>query len=100
MRALIIFFDIMGMVRKEFVLASQTINSPVTVTFHGDCMKMCEHFTPELWRQKIGCYTTTMNHLTLPVSPRNFFTKNMTVFSHPPSFSVSPIEEKTERPPF
>jgi hypothetical protein len=24
----------------------------------------------------------------------------MTVFSHPPSFSVSPIEEKTERPPF
>jgi hypothetical protein len=27
-------------------------------------------------------------------------TKNMTVVLHPPHFSVSPVEDKTERPQF
>jgi hypothetical protein len=47
-----------------------------------------------------GCCIMTMHHLT-PFSPGNFFTKNnMIVVLHPPYFSVSPIEDKTERAPF
>jgi hypothetical protein len=41
-----------------------------------------------------------VHHLTLPFSPGNFFAKdNMTIVAHPPYFSVSPIEDKTEMLP-
>jgi hypothetical protein len=36
-----IFFGIKGIAHKEFVLAGQTVNSYTTVTFYGDCVKMC-----------------------------------------------------------
>jgi hypothetical protein len=41
---LFIFFDIKGTVHKEFVLAGQSLPH-TTVTFYGDCMKMCKDFT-------------------------------------------------------
>jgi hypothetical protein len=44
---LIIFFDIRGIVHKEFVLAGQSILH-TTVMFYGNCMKMCEDFTPNI----------------------------------------------------
>jgi hypothetical protein len=43
---LTIFFDIEGIVYKEFVLAGQKVNSHTTMTFYGDCVKMCEDFAP------------------------------------------------------
>jgi hypothetical protein len=36
----IIFFDINGIVHKEFVLADQIFSSAYTVAFYSDCMKM------------------------------------------------------------
>jgi hypothetical protein len=41
---LIIFFDIKGIVHKEFLLAGQTVNSAYYCYFYGDCVKMCEDF--------------------------------------------------------
>jgi hypothetical protein len=37
---LIIYFHIRATVRKEFVLAGQTINSAYYHDFYGDCLKM------------------------------------------------------------
>jgi hypothetical protein len=37
---LIIFFDIMVIVHKEFVLAGQTVNSAYYCDFYGECVKM------------------------------------------------------------
>jgi hypothetical protein len=55
------------------------------VTFYGDCMKMYKGFAPNFGDQGTGCCITTTHLLTLPFSPRNFFTKNnMTVVPHPP----------------
>jgi hypothetical protein len=38
---LIIFFDIKGIVHKEFTLAVQSVLH-TTETFYGDCMKVCK----------------------------------------------------------
>jgi hypothetical protein len=49
---LIIFFDIKGIVHKEFVLAGQIVNS----SYYRDVLqRLCENvlrLCPELWRQK------------------------------------------------
>jgi hypothetical protein len=97
---IIIFFDIKGIVHKEFVLAGQTVNP----TYYCDVLQRLrenvQRFSPELWRP--ACCITTTCRLTLSFPPGIFFfTKNnMTVVPHPPNFSVSPNEDKTERPPF
>jgi hypothetical protein len=71
------------------------------VTFYTDCVKMSEDFAPNFWHKRTGCWIMTTYHLTLSFSPWNFLPKNnMTVIPHPPYFSVSVIEDKTERPPF
>jgi hypothetical protein len=75
---LIILFNIKGIAPKEFVLAGQTVNS---------------------------AYYWLLNHDNAP-SHTSFFTReflaknNMTVVPRPPYFSVSPIEDKTERQTF
>jgi hypothetical protein len=62
---------------------------------------MWEDFAPNFGDKITGYCITTKHRLTLPFSPRIFFTKNnMTVVPQPHYFSVSPIEEKTLRPPF
>jgi hypothetical protein len=43
---LVIFFDIKGIVHKQFVQAGQAVNSAYYWDFHGDWMKMCEDFAP------------------------------------------------------
>jgi hypothetical protein len=83
---LIIFFDIKGIVHKEFVLAGQTVNT--IVTFYVDCMEMCEDFTPKFGDKVTGCCITT-HHLTLPFSQRNFDQNEHDCCPHPPYFSVS-----------
>jgi hypothetical protein len=79
---LVIFFDIGGIVHKEFVLAGQRVNKHPTVTFYGDCMKMYEDFA-------LNFVITTTNHLTISFFTREFFTRsNMTVITLPPYFSL------------
>jgi hypothetical protein len=68
------------------------------VIFYGDCVKMRKDFTPNFGNKRTGCCIMTVHYLTLPFSSSNFFTKkNMTVIPHPPSISVFPVEDKSER---
>jgi hypothetical protein len=53
-----------------------------TVTFHGNCVKMCEDFVPNLGDKTTGCCITTTHQLTLHFSPGNSWTKT-TQFSSP-----------------
>jgi hypothetical protein len=50
--------------------AKQSI-SHTTVTFHGDCMKMCKDFAPNFGNKRTDCCSTKIHHLTLPFSPGN-----------------------------
>jgi hypothetical protein len=67
---LINFFHIKGSVRKEFVLAGQTVPH-ITVTFYGDCVKMCEDFARNFGDKRVGSCITTQC-LTLPFAPGKF----------------------------
>jgi hypothetical protein len=49
---LIIFFDIMGIVYKEFVLASQTVNSIYYCDVLRRLHENVRRLRPELWQQK------------------------------------------------
>jgi hypothetical protein len=90
---LFIFFDIKGIVHKEFILAGQTVNSTyccdVLQWLHDNMRRLC----PELWQQN-----WLLHHDNAP-SHTSFLTRNnMTIVPHPPYFSrVSPIQDKTER---
>jgi hypothetical protein len=76
---LIIFFDIKQIAQKEFALAEQTVLN-TSVTFYGDCTKMCEDFISNFGGKGTGCRSTFFRP-----SPGNFLTKNnMTVIFHPP----------------
>jgi hypothetical protein len=98
---LIIFFYIKGIVNKEFALAGQAVNSVYYCDVLRRLRENVRRLRPELWRERTGCYITITRRLTFPFSTGNFFTKNnMTVVPHSPFFSVSPIENKTERLPF
>jgi hypothetical protein len=80
-----------------------------TVTFKSDCLKMCENLAPNFGDKGTGFCITTTYRLTLPSSLGNFWQKTTWLSSstHPTCmtwplrlFSISPIEDKTERPPF
>jgi hypothetical protein len=101
MSMLIVFFHIKRILHKEFVLAGQTVNTAITLTFYGDCMNMWEDFTPKCGDRRTGCCMKTVHHLTLLFFTRDFLPKHHDC--HPPAtllFTVSPIEDKSERPPF
>jgi hypothetical protein len=72
-----------------------------TVTYYGDCVKICKDFASKFGEKGTGFCITTLLCLTLRSSPRNCCPK-ATRLSSPPTllFSVSPIEDTTERPPF
>jgi hypothetical protein len=84
-----IFFDIMRIVQKEFILAGQTVNS----SHYCDVLRwLCEHMRrlrPKLWQWK----NWLLHHDNAP-SHTSFFTRefltksNMTVVSHPPYLSL------------
>jgi hypothetical protein len=92
---LIIFFDVQNSSWRDNKPIPQT-----TLMLYGDCVKMCEDFASNFGDDKrTGCCVTTTHRLTLFTG--EFLTNNnMTVVPHPPYFSVSPTEDKTERPPF
>jgi hypothetical protein len=72
---LIIFSDIMGIVRKEFVLAGQTVYSAYDCDDLGYCMNMFEHFIPNSGGKRIGCCIKTNHRLTILLSSGNFLLK-------------------------
>jgi hypothetical protein len=61
----IIFFDIKGIVHKEFVLAGQTFIS----AYYCDCVNMFGDFAPNFGDKGTGCWITIMHNFTLPFSP-------------------------------
>jgi hypothetical protein len=64
----IIFFDIKGVVPKEFVLAGQIVPH-TTVSFYCGRVKICEDFAPDFGDKRTGrCITTTQS----PFSPGSF----------------------------
>jgi hypothetical protein len=69
---LIIFFDIIGAVHKEFVLAGQTVNSAYTCDVVWQLHENVKRFRPELWRQK----NWLLHHDNAP-SPGNFLPKTI-----------------------
>jgi hypothetical protein len=95
------FFDIKGIVHKQFVLAGKIVNS----AYHCDVLRRLREnvrrLRRELWRQN----NWLLHHDNAP-SHASFFIRefltinNMTVVPRPPYFSVSPIENKAERLPF
>jgi hypothetical protein len=98
---LISFFDIKGIVHKEFVLIGQTVNSACYCDDLYGLRENVRRLRPELWRQ----VNWMLHHDKAPSHTsfltREYFNKNgMTSVPHPPYFSVSPIEDKTEGPPF
>jgi hypothetical protein len=63
-----------------------------TMTFYGECMKICEDFAPKFGDKGTGYCITAKRRFTLPFSPQNFLTRNnVTVVLHSPHFSVFPI---------
>jgi hypothetical protein len=75
-----------------------------TVTSYGDCVNICEIFAPppplNFGDKSTGCCITTKHHLTFIT--RDFFDQQQHDCRPPLTllFSVSPIEDKTEMPPF
>jgi hypothetical protein len=70
---LLIFFDIKGIVLKEFVLAGQPVNS----SYYCDILRRlseCEDF-PRTIATKTGCCITTKHSLTRHLLPGNFWAK-------------------------
>jgi hypothetical protein len=72
---LIIFFDLKGIVHKELVLASQAVNLYASVTFYGDCLKVCEDFALNFGDERSGCCIRTTHHLIISSSPEKFLLK-------------------------
>jgi hypothetical protein len=92
---LILFFD----TNNSSWQAKQSIPH-TTVTFHGNCVKICEDSAPNYGDKRTGCFITTTQYHT-PFSPGNFDHKQHDC--HPPPtllFSVSLSKDKTVRPPF
>jgi hypothetical protein len=98
---LIIFFDMKGIVHREFALAGQPVNSAYYCNVLWWLCENVRRLRPEHWRQK-----NWLLHRDNAPSHISFFTRecftntNLTVDPHPPYFSVTMIEDKTERPPF
>jgi hypothetical protein len=81
--------------------SSWQVKQPIpqtSVTFNGNCVKMCEYFAQNFGNKRTGCCITTTHCDVLPFSPGDFCPKsNTTVVPHPPYFSLFPrLEIKLE----
>jgi hypothetical protein len=98
---LIIFFDIKGILHKEFVLVGQIDSSAYYCAVLRRLRKNLRRLRPELWQQK----NWLLNHDNAPFHT-SFFTRELLTKSNTsrplptPLFSASTIEDKSERPPF
>jgi hypothetical protein len=99
-RILINFFDIKKTVHKEFVLACHTVKSAYYCDASWRLPENAQRLDPELWRQK----NWLLHNDNVP-SHTSFFTGEFFYQKQHDSFSthltfVSPIEDKTDGPPF
>jgi hypothetical protein len=80
---------------KEFTLAGQAVDSStVTVTFHGDRMKLCKDFAPD-FGDKRTCRCITKTHPLALLRQDFFFTKNnMTIVPTHPAFLFPRLKTK------
>jgi hypothetical protein len=81
------FFDIKEIVHKEFGRQAKQSILYTTVTFCGDCVRMCQVFTPNFVDKRTGCCVTRTHCLTLPFSQGNFLPK--TTRPSPPTYLTS-----------
>jgi hypothetical protein len=98
---LIIFFDFKGILQKEFVLVGQTVNSAYYCDVLRRLRENVAKTVPELWLQKNSLlqHDNASSHISFLT--RTFLIKKQHgCCPHPTYFSVSPIEDKAERPPF
>jgi hypothetical protein len=93
----IILLYIKGIVHKEFVLASETVQLRILCDVLQQVLKMFEDFAPNFDDKKTGCYITTTHCLTLLFFTRESFTKNKATVVPSLLFFVSPIEDKLKR---
>jgi hypothetical protein len=88
---IIIFFDIKGIVHKEFILAGQRVNSAYNCELLRQLRENLRRLRPELWRQKSWLLHYDNTPLRTSFSTREFLTRNnVTVILHPPYFSLFP----------
>jgi hypothetical protein len=88
-------------VPKELILAGQTVSSLYYCDALQRLRENVQGLCSKLWRQN----NWLLHHNNAPSHAyffaREFLTKNnVTLVPHPPYFSVSVIEDKTEMPPF
>jgi hypothetical protein len=91
-------FTSMGLFTNNLSWQAKQSIPNTTVMFYGNCMKMCEDFTPKFGDKRTGCYITTMWHLHL-LSYQGIFLPKQLDYCPPPTllFFVCPIEDETER---
>jgi hypothetical protein len=99
---LTIFFDIKGILHKAFVLAGQTVNSAY---YCEVLLRLCENVQrplPELWRPNNWLVRHDNAFFSHFLFKQEIFDQNKRDCCPSPTllFPVSPIEDKTERPPF
>jgi hypothetical protein len=87
---LIIFFDIMGIVDKEFVLAGQTVISAYYCDILQRLRENLRRLRPEIWLQKnwLLHHDNSPSH-TFFITRGSFKEKNMNLVPYSPNFSVS-----------
>jgi hypothetical protein len=73
---IVTFFDIKGIVHKEFVPTGQNVNSGFYCDIlWGNCVNMREDVAPNFGENRPGCFTMTMPSLALPSSPSSSWQK-------------------------
>jgi hypothetical protein len=78
---LIIFFVVEVIIQKNSSWQAKQSFIHTTVMFYGDCVKLCNDFTPNFGEKLLA--VASCQHTFF--SPGNFFTKsNMNIFPHPP----------------
>jgi hypothetical protein len=96
---LIIFFDIKGNVHKEFALAGQTVSSVYYCEVLWQLRENLQRFCGKLWRRRkwLLHHNNALSHLIFHQGI--LYQKQHDCRPHQSNFSVSAIEDKTERLP-
>jgi hypothetical protein len=99
---LIIFFNIKGIVQKEFVMADQTVDFAYCCDVLRRLRENLRRLRPEIWGQNNWLlHHNNAPHYTSFFTRKFFFYQEQYNCRPQPTlfFSVSVIEDKTERPP-
>ena len=78
---IITFFDIKGIVHKEFVPTGQTVNSGFYWEVLRRLREEVQRHRPQFGENRLGCFTMTTHRLTLPSSPTSFWRKTKLLLS-------------------